>query len=84
MTVCRPDEAWPISGDDYPFRLEVTSLARREIGPAMARVDRQEPRSSFGRGHITATLQRVANPLDCLRPHLMHSATATHGRHRLE
>ena len=84
MTVCRPDEALPISGDDYPFRLEVTPRARREIGHAIAREHRHEPRISFGCGDITATLQRVDDPLASLRHRLPHSVTATHGGHRLE
>src|SRR5688572_10861611 len=46
-------------GDDYPFRLEVTPQARREIGHAIARENRHELRPPFGRGDIPATLQRV-------------------------
>ena len=84
MTVCRPDEALPISGDDYPFRLEVTPQARREIGHAIAREEHHEPRISFGCGDVTATLQRADDPPDRLHYRRPNNVTATHGRHRLE
>jgi len=84
MTVYRPDEALPISGDDYPFRLEVTPQARREIGHAIARGNRREPRISFGRGESTATLQRADDPPGRLHRTRPNDVTATHGGHRLE
>ena len=84
MTVCRPDEALPISGDDYPFRLEVTPQARRDIGHAVAREDDPEPRISFGCGEITATLQRADDPPGRLPHPRPNDVTATHGGHRLE
>jgi hypothetical protein len=69
----------PITEYDYPFRLEVTSQARREIGHTVAREDSPEPRTSFGRGTITATLQRVDNPANHLRhpPHAKMSPRRT-------
>jgi hypothetical protein len=54
--------------DDYPFRLEVTPQARREIGHAVTRENGHELRIFLSRARLPAALQHVAPTARTMSP----------------
>ncbi len=70
MTVCRPDEALPISDMTTPSACRSRRRRDASIGHAIARENRSELRISITRGQIPAALQRVDHTFDCIRHRL--------------